>query len=76
MCVAPFSSRGGDLAVEHHRAAEAGERVERRSEEFCAVVPIAAQKPQGAPTVRNRDEAMPIDLDLVQPAVAGRRLGG
>jgi hypothetical protein len=50
------------------------ERAERLGEQFGAVARIAAQKPHG--TVGNdRNKAVPVVFDLVQPTLTIRRLG-
>ena len=67
----------GDLAVEHHRGqAGIGQGTEWFAEQRGVVAAIAAQ--QGQPVAGDdRDEAVPVVLDLVRPAIAcGRRGAG
>jgi hypothetical protein len=61
----------GDLAVEDEFPAEGGHRRERRAEEVGPVVAVAADQPQPAGAVDDRDQPVPVMLQLVQPSVAG-----
>lgn len=66
----------GDLAVERHcgDASSEEELFERCTKQHGAVVAVAADQLELAAS-NERDQAMPIVLHLMQPAVALRRLG-
>src|SRR5215469_9510185 len=64
-----------DLSVYDQFVPDAGEdRVERGAKPFGSVEAVAADQPQGAAPVQDRDQPVPIVLDLVQPPVADWRL--
>jgi hypothetical protein len=62
-----------DLAVEHQRR-QPGQPSERIGEQMGAVVAVAADQLEIV-AVDDRQQPMTVVLDLVQPAVAVRRLG-
>jgi hypothetical protein len=68
--------RHGDLTVEDQLSAEPGDAVERGAEELRPVISVATDEAEPALAVGDNEEAAPVVLQLMQPAVAGRRLGG
>jgi hypothetical protein len=86
-CVAPLH-RGGevvevcdaalvgrsDLAVEHDLSANSGQAGEGCTEVPAALIAVARQQPHATVAVGNDGEAVPIVLDLEEPAVARGRL--